>query len=662
MAIAEMSVMTVIGLDTDKNAILEGLQRTNSVQIKTSGEYDLKRNVAAGVAEEETKIMRVENALGVLYNAVSSLDKEERPSVQADGFAVSRDEFFSCEKKESELLYIVEDIEKLDAKRTEIAAASAKISAEIKAFAPYLGMSEPFGFYSDTKSAIVRLGTMPKDRAAKFIAEAEEAGICSEIVIARQSESVVAAVARLGDKKTLEELLSKAAFRACAFSGETTARAETERLEKELAALKDEDERIKKEIVEHSAFAKELKVFSDYLGFVCEKARAEEAFGVTETAFLLEAFVPTDRCASVEEAVKKISPSAFTEFRKVPRDEFAPTLNRNGKVAENFEVVTNMYSAPAYGALDPNAVMSFFFSLFMGVIMADVGYGLLMLVGGLVFASKKRRGTGIYRMAKVFAVGGAFAIAFGAVFDGFFGFQLFHKILGEGYSAFYAEHLDQIYANSSLAGINVPSILMWCLALGTAQIGVGLVLKALQSFSRGKVAEGLFGGVVWAITMFSLIGWVFCLVEDIRPIDSYFMYVTAGSAIVGILTAGVGEKGAAKITKPFASAYGIINYVSDILSYARLYGLMLSGAQIASIFTNTLAIGLLFPKGAIGIAFGVILIVVGNVFNLAINLLGAYIHDARLQYVEFYGKFYEGDGELFTPFGSSLKHGYFENR
>ena len=114
------------------------------------------------------------------------------------------------------------------------------------------------------------------------------------------------------------------------------------------------------------------------------------------------------------------------------------------------------------------------------------------------------------------------------------------------------------------------------------------------------------------------------------------------------------------VTKPFTAAYGIINYVSDILSYARLYGLMLSGSQIASIFTNTLAIGMLFPQGPVGIIFGIILIIIGNVFNLAINLLGAYIHDARLQYVEFYGKFYEGEGELFTPFGNSLKHSYFK--
>ena len=222
-----------------------------------------------------------------------------------------------------------------------------------------------------------------------------------------------------------------------------------------------------------------------------------------------------------------------------------------------------------------------------------------------------------------------------------------------------AAHLDQIDAITSVSGINVPSILMWCLALGTAQIAAGHVLKAAQCFSRKQVADGIFGGIVWAVALFALIFFVFGVATGNQALSTYGGYITVGFLAIGILTSGITEKGAGKIIKPFTSLYGLINYVSDILSYARLYGLMLSGAQIASIFTNTLALGMLFPTGPVGKAAGVILIIVGNLFNLAINLLGAYIHDARLQYVEFYGKFYEGEGELFTPFGRKYEHTYF---
>jgi V/A-type H+-transporting ATPase subunit I len=140
------------------------------------------------------------------------------------------------------------------------------------------------------------------------------------------------------------------------------------------------------------------------------------------------------------------------------------------------------------------------------------------------------------------------------------------------------------------------------------------------------------------------------------------MYVAIGFIGLGILTSGITAKGLGKVTKIGGAAYGLINYMSDILSYARLYGLMLSGAQIAAIFTKTLAIDTLFPKGVVGIIFGVIIILVGNLFNIAMSLLGAYIHDSRLQYVEFFGRFFEGEGELFTPIGSTHEHIYFASQ
>ena len=399
---------------------------------------------------------------------------------------------------------------------------------------------------------------------------------------------------------------------------------------------------------------------------------AEEGFIKTDSAFVLSAYVPTEATERVRSAVEKTSKAVYADIKPIGRDEYAPTLMKNGKTTGNFEVVTNMYSVPSYGALDPNGVMGFFFSLFMGLIMADVGYGLMMIIGGFWFASKQRSGTTVYRMAKVFAYGGFFAIAFGILFDSWLGLALLRGLEGsygsvlpvawrETYNAFYAAYIDPVAADSSIMGINVPSMLLWCLGLGTLHIAVSLILKAVQSFSRRQIVDAVFGGLVWAFMLISFVVWVFCMVAEISAVETYAMYATIVFAIAGILTAGISEKGWGKITKVFTSAYGLINYASDILSYARLYGLMLSGAQIASIFTNTLAVQMLFPMGAAGILFGVVVIIVGNVFNVAMSLLGAFIHDSRLQYVEFFGKFYEGEGELFTPFGRVYEHIYFKN-
>lgn len=661
MAVAEMSVMTLVALSRDKGAILDGLQKCGAAQIRSSAERELAQKGEAITYEKtDEQIERVEKAVSVICSAVDALKKDERPNFEKDGFGVTKAEFFAMSERGAEFSLVVDAVEKNAQKRAEINAAITAYSAQLKTYEPYLQVDKPFSYFQDTKKTAVYFGSVVNDKLNGLISGAQSGGCVLEVLATVRGAAIIALVAHKNDSRAAEDMLSQAGFRRCPFDGETTAEAETDAIYKAVAALKKEDGELAAGLISYSDKVKDLKLYADYLNFCKEKIIAENMFGKTQSAFVLEAYVPTEATKAVDKAVHEVSDAVFTEFASVPRDGFAPTLNKNGKIVNNFEVVTNMYSSPAYGALDPNAVMSFFFSLFMGVIMADVGYGILMAVGGFLLAAKSRKGTGINRMAKVFAYGGFFAAVFGVLFDSWLGFPLLRSVLGEEYNAFYAAHLDQVTANASIMGINVPAILMWCLGLGTAHMAIGLILKAVQSFQRGKVAEGVFGGLIWAIALFALIVWVYGIATD-ATFTTYAAYVLLGAVVIGILTAGIGEKGFGKVTKSFTSAYGLINYVSDILSYARLYGLMLAGAQIASIFTNTLAIGMLFPSGVVGIIFGVILIIVGNVFNLAINLLGAYIHDARLQYVEFFGKFYEGEGELFTPFGSKQKHSYFRD-
>ncbi len=200
--------------------------------------------------------------------------------------------------------------------------------------------------------------------------------------------------------------------------------------------------------------------------------------------------------------------------------------------------------------------------------------------------------------------------------------------------------------------------------LGIVHLMAGYVCKAIQHMRRGHFWDGIFEGLVWAVFSIGIGVAVAGFVEQAKmPLLTYIGGGMAGaSLLVAMLTAGRKEKFFGKITKGFGAAYGIINYVSDVLSYARLYGLMLSGAVIAEIIAeytvigNATTVGFLVSGNPLLIILGVFIFVVGHVFNLAIGLLGAYIHDARLQYVEFFGRFYEGEGELFAPLGSNHKY------
>ena len=661
MAIAEMSSLSLIGLGRDQDALLDVLSGTGAVQVKKTSPLEPAFSPEETATDTLARVDRCAKALEYLNSVLALAPKDvKKDGVVKDGFSVGREEFFAMGSSRAKAEEVMAWLEEQKEKENEAVRARNNLLPRLSAYQNYL--SVPFGFalFADTATCKTYLGTVPSDKIKLFTQEIEGVSLCVwESFGVGKEGTVVSVVAHRDALDSVQSVLSHSGFVACPYHEDKTAQEVVDDLKCEIEQKDGLIAAAHEEVWARAEDAKLLKVYEDYLLFVAEKEKCASEMMYTASAFILEGYVPTDKVDEVKQAVSAYTPAYVLETSPIPRDQFAPTLETNNKVVSNFQAVTDMYSVPAYGALDPNGVMSFFFSLFMGLIMGDLGYGLAMIVGGFLLARTRRPGTGIYRLSKVFAFGGFFAVLFGALFDSWWGFPLLRTVAGEGYNDFYNAHIDAINVSASVMGITVPSILLWCLGLGVLHIAAGLLLKAIQHFRRKQILDGIFGGLVWSWGLTAMCVWVFATAKNYSwaPIA---MYVTIGLIGLGVLTAGITAKGFGKITKVGGSLYGLINYVSDILSYARLYGLMLSGAQIANIFTNTLAIGLLFPKGPVGVIFGVILIVAGGVFNLAISLLGAYIHDSRLQYVEFFGKFYEGEGELFRPLGSVHKHVYID--
>lgn len=661
MAIAEMSTMTVIIPSADKEKLLDALQKTGAAQLKKTREFD----PALTFAEEDDGALaarreRVEKTLAFLTETLADKAKKKGISLEKDGFGVTREEFFAMGNRVAEMEEIMDASDAVAAELLSVRNEEAKTDGAIRAYSAYLPLRRCFDDYRDTRQSSVRLGILPYDKASRaeeLLAEIE--GCSFEAVGQSGNGAVFVTVCHREDAARVDSALSEVGFSRCPFSGKETAEQKTKELTGRKDRLKRQAEETADKLFAHASSIKDLKLYADYLSFLQEKRTAEGGFGNTAKTVVAEGWVPTEATEAVRAEIAAACPGAYAEFAPVPREDFAPTLMKNKRVTRNFEAVTNMYSPPAYGALDPNGVMAFFFSLFMGLIMADVGYGVLMIVGGFLFASRQRDGATVQRLSRVFAYGGFFAIAFGVLFDSWLGFSVLRNTLGPEYNAFYLQYIDAVEAPASVAGINVPAILLWCLGLGAVQIAVSLVMKAVQHFGRRQIAEGIFGGLVWALALLGFVAWVFFLATS-NPLASPFGYATGGLVLLGVVTAGVGTKGFGKVGKSFMSVYGLINYISDILSYARLYGLMLSGSQLASVFSSTLAVGMLFPKGPFGVIAGVLVIVAANLFNLAMNLLSAFIHDSRLQYVEFFGRFYESEGELFTPLGRQFEHSYFK--
>ncbi len=669
MAIAEMRKLNLAAMSYDRDKILDALQKTGAAEIKQHAEV---QDLSPCVVENDTLsdyLSSMEAALNLLCSEVDNADKENKvkSDILKDGFDVSYSEFMSAYQSKEFADDLVAKINALTDAKIALNAELARVSREIDISSAYSTLKDSFNSFSDTRHVCVKIGTIAANEWDNLTAVSGELALAEFKQLSVSGDQIlIVAAAHKTIAAELENALSSVGFSACPYKGDKTGE------EIYSGALSEKQEILQKLSQNAEAMYKlkegirPLKVYCDYIGYQLEKAQTSEKFLATERTFLLEAYVPKMSEEAVSEALKGATGAVYYEFADPAEDEIPPTLMQNNKVVSNFEAITNMYSVPSSKEFDPNTVMSFFYGLFLGFIMADIGYGLIMLLGGgFIWYKKRERDSGLKRLSGVFAIGGIFTILWGILFNSFFGFTVLpFDVMPTAINL--ADDATELMEMWTLGGsIKIPAVLIIALILGTVQLGAGYFCKAIQCWRRGEILDGIFEGLSW--TAFS-VGVVLAIVgftDAGSGVNSNFAYIggiiAAVSLVIAVLTAGRKEKFIGKFTKGFGSLYGIINYASDILSYARLYGLMLSGAVIAQIVSKYAA-NFITGGNVAFIILGVLLMVVGHVFNIAISLLGAYIHDARLQYVEFYGKFYEGEGELFTPVGSQHKYVYINNK
>ncbi|MDE6411127.1 MAG: V-type ATP synthase subunit I [Clostridia bacterium] len=652
MAIAVMRKLRVAAVSYEEDKILDALSKTGAVEIKPLDEEDAARPVS-DLGAVSSRLEEAEGALKELVASSERYAKEHKKEfkTEKDGFLVTYEEFMTADGKREEAEELIEKIKSLASERARLNASLAALDKTILSATPYKDFEIPFSAFSNTPRVRIFLG-MVENAAEELFSGLTEA--CVKI----KGNAVLVLTLKEAEKET-EEFLRGLDFALCPFLKEDgTGKELYARLNEEKKNLLEEIERNAEAEFALSENERFLKVYCDRIAYEVEKAESvSEKMLATERVILLEAYAPKGSEEEISEALSSVTDSAYFDFVEPEEDEMPPTLMQNNGLTKNFEAITNLYSPPNAKEFDPTTIMGIFYSVFLGFIMGDIGYGLFMLIGGGILWWKNRvKDNGLKRLAAVFAIGGVFAIIWGFLFNSLFGIGILPvrvmPPLLEGDTSWH------------ILGIAIPALLVVALEIGVVQLFAGYVCRAVQAWRRGKVWDGILDGVVWAIFSIGVGLAIAGLVEELNmKMLAYVGGIAAGAMLlVSMLTAGRKEKLLGKFTKGFGAAYGIINYASDILSYARLYGLMLSGAVIAEIISGYALTGYgggtgMIMSGNIGlIILGVVLLLVGHILNLALSLLGAYIHDARLQYVEFYGRFYEGEGELFAPLGSKHSH------
>ena len=331
---------------------------------------------------------------------------------------------------------------------------------------------------------------------------------------------------------------------------------------------------------------------------------------------------------------------AWTMDEPAPEEyENVPVKLENNRLTRSLNSITEMYSLPRYGSVDPNPLMAPFFIFFFGMMMADMAYGILMIVGALLFLKKAKPAEGMRNFMELVLWCGIATFIVGAMTGGFLGDfipQLCRLI-----------NPDSTFEMPALfSPLNdTVAILVGSLVLGVIQIFTGMGISVYRKIRTGDVAGAVWGEITWWV----ILAGIALMVLKIGNIGGVPVVLCVGILML-LYGSTYKAKGFGKVTAVIAAVYnGVTGYFSDILSYVRLMALMLAGSVLAQVF-NTLG-------GVFGsVIFFVIVSLIGNVLNLALNLLGCYVHDLRLQCLEFFNRFYKEGGKPYRPLTFQTKY------
>ena len=385
----------------------------------------------------------------------------------------------------------------------------------------------------------------------------------------------------------------------------------------------------------------ELKLAADVVSTKIARAEAEDKLYRLNSVVFMQGWLPADREAEMSEVFDRFECAWETEDPDPSEYPDVPVQLRSNKVTNALNMVTNMYSLPAYDGLDPNPLMAPFFILFYGLMMADMGYGLLMIIAAVVAMKKIKPREGSLSFCQLLLYCGIATFAMGALTGGFFGDALeqIGKIIGmpEGWGV-----LPSLFSPTN----DVIYVLVGSMALGLIHLNTGMVINFVKKTKRGQLADAIWEeGALWV----TLVGIVLFILKKANVAGVPVVL------IVGLVMVFYGGSRSAKgvggkILSVFVTLYNqATGWFGDILSYSRIMALMLAGSVIATVFNTIGSIA-----NSLWLFIPVFLI--GHALNFALNLLGCYVHDLRLQCLEFFGKFYEDGGKAFAPLRINPKY------
>ena len=624
-----MKHLRLLGMESEREALLKAMQDMECVEISSidGSEEALK----SGFAKPDDKaLMSAQEASRAYRTALASLDRfaPEKKGMFRKRQGVSRAEFFSAESEENART-AAETINKDTRRLGEIESERTKNEALRATLAPWLTVDAPLGGADGALAVFFgAAGLNVTDDALKALADSLDGLLTWQQASSDRSLRYLLVMCHGSVKERALSALRDLGFSTVSFRGMTgTAKENDKALAENLAALEKERQEIEQRIAGLGGKRETLLEASDRAAIALRREEAKSRLVGTDKVFLLEGWLPADRCAALEKALELFT--CAIETREPTEDEYpqVPVQLKNNKLTRPLNMVTEMYSLPAYGTLDPNPLMAPFFILFYGIMMADMGYGLLMMIASVIISKKYRPKGTSGELFSLLGLCGISTFIMGALTGGFFGDFLTQLVAIVSPGTVFA--LPKLFDPLD----DLTMILIGSMALGMVQIVTGMAISLIEKCKRKKFLDAFFEEITWWIVFIGIA--LLALGKG-----AAVLYVGCALVLLGPIVQG---KGWGKLTGVFGSLYNhVTGYFGDILSYTRLMALMLAGSVIAQVFNMLAAM----PGNVI--AF-IIISMLGNAMNFGLNLLGCYVHDLRLQCLEFFNKFYVDGGKPFRP-------------
>lgn len=654
MALAKVSKIELIASTKYKEKILELLQNSGTVEITSQAEENTEFSKLKKLQETELTHANLEFTVNTLIPYAKKKGIFEQPETMTPENVKNKVTDFDFET-------LVEQCKKLEDQHTRAKNKIASLEDELETLHPWKTLKIELQNIKETETTNILIGTVPTPVFEACAKKIRKIGDLLEMETVKKDDKTthLYIIFEKDLEKKILKVLTENKFQAVEFpEAEGTIKEYSQKLEAEVAEEKKIMEGCEKELTKLAETLDDLKVVYEYYSWELEKLLTEKQFQKTEYSFSLTGWMPAENISQLKEKLQSLTKEWHIRELELKKGEKPPVVIRNSSKMSPFEAVSRLYGIPKANEIDPTPFLAAFFIIFFALALTDAGYGIVMFIMMAIVLKFFKLGDGIKRLVKLLMYGGAITFVMGVLFGGWWGFTVDQV---PAWMTYTTEAGEKMFLMQRIDPVTNPLlVLMIAFILGYIQILFGLAIKMVHNIKSGFKKEALMDNATW---IFMLLGWgIFAGgagvgSELVSEIAKWWIIL---AAVLLILTQGRDKKNPAlKILSGVLSLYGLVNYMSDVLSYSRLLALGLATTIIG--MTVNILTELVGGLPIIGWLLMIIMFIVGHFANLLINAFGAFIHASRLQFVEFFTKFLEGGGRELKPFSKKTKYIFLNN-